>query len=167
VNVVVDAVSDGFAGLEPVGVGRECLCRRGVGLRGDAASMRRHRDVLAQQHVAGGTPLPSACWTGSCTTTTSSPPTASPTARAKPATTPHISMRDAWAGDTTTEGREGFTCASCRRLTVTAVQGIFYNPPSDHPAASALQPAEPQPGDEQEPQKTPHGNTEEAETKID
>jgi len=84
----------------------------------------------------------------------------------KPATTPHISMRDAWAGDTTTEGQEGFTCASCRRLTVTAVQGIFYNPPSDHPAASALQPAEPQPGDddEQEPQKTPHGNTEEAAT---
>jgi len=59
-----------------------------------------------------------------------------------------------------------FTCASCGRLTVTAVQGIFYNPPSDHPAASALQPAEPQPGadDEQEPQKTPHGNTEEAAT---
>ena len=43
-------------------------------------------------------------------------------------------MRDASTPDTTTEGREGFTCASCRRLHVTAIEGLFYNPQVGSPS---------------------------------
>jgi hypothetical protein len=43
-------------------------------------------------------------------------------------------MRDASTPEARTEGREGFTCASCGRLTVTAIEGLFHNPQVGSPS---------------------------------
>jgi hypothetical protein len=43
-------------------------------------------------------------------------------------------MRDASDPDAKTDGQEGFTCASCRRLHVTAIEGLFYNPQVGSPS---------------------------------